>query len=65
MIAAMIDGHALQMAIRVVLYLVIGTAVLVLRYHNRKKARKRQDERTKRMMRHATRDENGKYPWER
>ncbi len=65
MIAGIIDGHTVQMGIRLLVYILICSAVLLLRHHNRKKARKRQDMRTKRMMKNATRDENGKYPWER
>ncbi|KRM12020.1 hypothetical protein ABTQ33_01050 [Paucilactobacillus suebicus] len=57
--------HTIQMFMRLVIYVVIGTAVLVVRHRHRKRNEKRMDRRTKKMMKNTPRDENGKYPWEK
>ncbi|MCH4123094.1 MAG: hypothetical protein LKH74_02425 [Levilactobacillus sp.] len=54
----------IQFAIRMLIYVVVGVLVLVVRWRNKEKTRKRMDERTKKMMRETKKDKNGKYPWE-
>lgn len=53
-----------QFALRMLLYVIIGTLVLFFRFKNRKKTRKRMDERTEYMMKHTKKNKDGKYPWE-
>ncbi|ETY73972.1 hypothetical protein [Lactiplantibacillus fabifermentans] len=56
---------SLKMAIRLVIYLVLGGLVIFMRYRHRKKTRKRIDKGTERLMAKTPKDENGKYPWEK
>ncbi|MFC6288887.1 hypothetical protein [Levilactobacillus angrenensis] len=53
-----------QLAIRMLLYVIVGVLVLVMRWRHKEKTRKRMDERTKKMMRETKKNKDGKYPWE-
>lgn len=55
----------MQMFVRMVLVILLVTIGGIIRHKNRRKRRERMNQRTKRMMKNATRDENGKYPWEK
>lgn len=53
-----------QFTIRMLIYVVVGILVLVFRWRNKKKTRKRMDDRTEKMMRETKKNKDGKYPWE-
>ncbi|MFC6206077.1 MULTISPECIES: hypothetical protein [Levilactobacillus] len=53
-----------QFFVRMSIYVVLGVAVLFVRFRNKKKTRKRLDKRTERMMKHTPKNADGKYPWE-
>lgn len=55
---------SLKLAMRLVIYTVLGGLVIAVRHHNRKKSQREMDEETKKLMAKTKKDENGKYPWE-
>jgi len=55
---------SLKLAMRLVIYTVLGGLVIFVRHRNRKKSRHEMDEETKKFMAKTKKDENGKYPWE-
>jgi len=56
--------HGVQFFIRLMIYLVLWSLVLIFRVINRKKTQKRMAVRTEYMMAHTEKSADGKYPWE-
>ncbi|NLR09345.1 MULTISPECIES: hypothetical protein [Lactobacillaceae] len=63
-LASFFAYKSVQMFLRLSIYIVLGIVVLIVRWHNKKKTRKRMDKQTEYMMKHTRKDKDGKYPWE-
>jgi len=63
-LASLFARTGVQFFIRCSLYVVLLVLVIVFRLVHRRNTRKKMEDRTKYMMEHTEKDENGKYPWE-
>lgn len=55
---------SLKLAMRLVIYTVLGGLVLYVRHRNRKKSRREMDKETEKFVAKTKKDSRGKYPWE-
>ncbi|BDZ29880.1 hypothetical protein RA086_01695 [Lactiplantibacillus sp. WILCCON 0030] len=55
---------SLKLAMRLVIYTVLGGLVIIVRHHNRKKSRREMDKDTEKFVAKTKKDSRGKYPWE-